>query len=327
MGPMGPIGMMGPMGPAGPTGASGPAGPAGATGATGPAGPAGATGPAGPPGSNNPGPTGPQGPPGTTYGEVASAFAGFTQAQTTGAAGGREAMNALCIAEFSGSHMCHYAEYHVAGSGAAVPASGAWLDLSCIEQTAGGTVESGRIGCGDSVASPDSGRLVEAGQSSNCSNWTTAAQFTTGGQIQADGQQLTAACATPRAVACCNTPFKEKFRGFTSATTNGAAGGRAAMHARCAAEFAGSHLCHLAEYTRAGSSIAPPANGAWMDDSTYHNRFEDRGVMPRSGRTLHNQTSCNAWTSNNQFANALAMNPAGGVRGACDLARPLACCQ
>ncbi|MDQ3337436.1 MAG: hypothetical protein M4D80_19920 [Myxococcota bacterium] len=318
------MGMMGPMGPTGQTGATGSigaAGPAGPTGATGPA------GPAGPAGQGNPGPTGPQGPAGTIYGELASAFAGFTTATTTGAAGGREAMNAICTAQFGASHMCHYAEYHLAASGATVPAAGAWLDLSCIEHTAGGTVESGRIGCGDSLASTDAGRLIEGGTGSNCSSWTTAAQFTSGGVAQADGQANTAACATARPIACCNTPFKEKFRGFTAATTSGAAGGRAAMHARCAAEFAGSHLCHLSEYTRAASSVTPPANGAWMDDSTYHNRFENRGALPRSGRTVHANGACQAWTSNNQFANAFAMNAAGGVRGNCDVPRVLACCE
>jgi len=258
---------------------------------------------------------------------VASSFAGFTFATTTGASGGREAMNALCAAEFGASHLCHYAEYHLAASGATVPAAGAWLDLSCIEQTAGGTVESGRIGCGDSLASSDAGRLIEPGTGSNCSSWTTAQQFTNGGLVQPDGQAINGACATARPLACCNTPFKEKFRGFTSATTNGAAGGRAAMHARCAAEFAGSHLCHIAEYGRAGSSVTPPAAGAWMDDSTYHNRGENRGALPRSGRGTHAQSACNAWTTNNQFANALAMNATGGVRGSCDVARVLACCE
>jgi hypothetical protein len=64
-----------------------------------------------------------------------------------------------------------------------------------------------------------------------------------------------------------------------------------------------------------------------MDDSTYHNRGENRGALPRSGRGTHAQSACNAWTTNNQFANALAMNATGGVRGSCDVARVLACCE
>jgi len=66
---MGLMGLIGPMGPQGAQGLQG------------------LTGPAGPPGAGDPGPAGPAGPPGTLYGEAASAFAGFTSATTTGAAG------------------------------------------------------------------------------------------------------------------------------------------------------------------------------------------------------------------------------------------------
>ncbi|MBS1120088.1 MAG: uncharacterized protein H6Q90_2316 [Deltaproteobacteria bacterium] len=309
----------------GPPGIGSP-GPAGAVGPAGPAGSIGPAGPAGPPGTGNPGPTGPQGPAGTLFGEAASSFAGFSSTLSTGAAGGREAMNAMCTAQFGPSHLCHYAEYQLAASGATVPTQGAWVDLSCIEQTAGGTVESGRLGCGDQLGAADAGRFLDNEPSSNCSSWTTAAQFTKGGAIQASNE-ITATCATARAVACCNTPYAETFRGFTTGTTNGNAGGRARMHARCATEFAGSHMCHIAEYVRAAPRVAPPATAAWMDDSTFNNRGENRGAMPRSGRSTSAESSCNSWTTSSQFVNALAMNAAGGVRGTCDLARAIACCD
>lgn len=306
---MGPMGLMGPIGPQGPAGAAGAPGATGAKGASG-----------------DPGPTGPQGPAGTVFGESAASFAGFSHTTTTGNAGGREAMNALCTADFTGSHLCHYAEYQLAASSATVPATGAWIDFSCIEQDAGGTVESGRLGCGDPVASSDSGRDIQGGASANCLNWTTTAGLSDGAVINEPASTTTAACSAARPVACCNTPFRERFRGFTSATTTGAAGGRAAMHRTCAQEFAGSHLCHVAEYSRANPTTTPPANGAWIDYSTFNDITEDMGAMPRSGRGTGSSWACTAWSNASAVDNALTITPAGGVSGACSVARPLACC-
>jgi hypothetical protein len=313
MGPMGPMGMQGPMGATGANGAAGPAGPAGPVGNPGPAGPAG-----------NPGPAGPQGPAGTLFGEQASAFAGFTTATTTGAAGGREAMHARCAAEHAGSHLCHYAEYQLAASAATVPADGAWLDMSCIEQTAGGTVESGRLGCGDQLGSPDSGRYIDTSTGGNCSNWTSSAAFVRGGVINV-ASELSALCEVARPLACCTTPFVEELRGFTTATTTGAAGGRAAMHARCAQQFAGSHMCFLAEYTRAHPTVSPPAGGAWLDGSTYHQVGEYRGAMPRSGRLTRSTSGCNGWTAGG-LNQGTTITPNGWLSQTCDTARPVACC-
>lgn len=94
-------------------GAMGPTGATGATGLQGPAGPTGLQGPAG--AAGNPGPQGPAGPAGNgAYGEDIPAFAGFTQALSTGDAGGRDGMHAKCAAEFAGSHLCHASEYQLA---------------------------------------------------------------------------------------------------------------------------------------------------------------------------------------------------------------------
>lgn len=316
MGPMGPMGLMGPIGPQGPKGDTGAQGPAGAAGAQGPAGPTG-----------DPGPTGPAGPAGTLFGEQAAAFAGFSTSTTTGNAGGREAMNALCVADFGATaHLCHYAEYQLAASGASVPASGAWIDASCIEQDAGGTVESGRLGCGDPVASSDSGREVYSSSGGNCSNWTTTAGLSNGAVIIEPASTQYAACNVARAIACCNTPYRERFRGFTSATHTGAMGGRAAMHRACAQEFAGSHLCHLAEYWRANPTTTPPAGGAWLDHSSFNDITEDMGAMPRSGRSTYPSSACTAWTNASAVDLALTITPAGDQSQACSVARPLACC-
>ena len=337
-GPQGPIGMPGdmgspgPSGPQGPTGSMGDPGPAGPSGADGSIGPQGPQGPkgdtgagmAGPPG--NPGPAGPQGPAGSLYGEQAAAFAGFTVATTTGSVGGREQLNAMCVAEFATSHACHYAEYELAASSTAPPSAGAWVDASCIEQNAGGTVESGQIGCGDALASTDSGRQISASTGDNCNNWNSAATNNVGFTILTTG--LTpVACNVAHSITCCNTPYREKFRGFTTATVLGSAGGRAAMHRACAQEFAGSHLCHIAEYARANPTTTPPAAGAWIDTSTFNNEGQSNGAMPRSGRYTNTSYGCQSWTSNAANANASTITSTGEASGACSVARSLACCS
>jgi len=324
-GPKGDTGAQGAAGPKGDTGPAGIKGDTGAQGAQGPQGPPGAQGPAGSTGAQ--GPTGSAGPAGTLYGEQASTFAGFTTATTNGAAGGREAMHALCDAAFAGSHMCHVAEYEVAASATIPPSQGAWIDSSCIEYVAGGTLPSGRISCDVKLGSSDAGRRLAASTGSNCNGWTSAISNHYGFHINPT-EAKTASCDAIRPVACCGTPYNEVFRGFTTATYDGAAGGRAAMHGYCASEFAGSHMCFNAEYERASSTATPPASGAWLDGSTYNSWWEPDAAMPRSGRSTAKSTgsNCNNWTSNlgNYWGFAIAVPEATSFN--CDLPRPLACC-
>src|SRR3569623_1754066 len=118
--------------------------------------------------------------------------------------GRREAMIALGGADFGATaHLCHYAEYQLAASGANVPASGAWIDFSCVEQDAGGTVASGRLGCGDPVASSASGRDVMAGASSHSLNWTTTQNLSNGAVLIEPAATPNAACNVARPIACC----------------------------------------------------------------------------------------------------------------------------
>jgi hypothetical protein len=206
-----------------------------------------------------------------------------------------------------------------------VPAQGAWIDHSCIEKDEGGTVESGHIACGITLASPDSGRLISTTSTYNCSNWTVDTGFAAGAVIDL-ANDATATCTVARPLACCNTPYRERFRGITTATTTGNGGGRAAMHERCAKQFAGSHLCHLAEYARASPTATPPAAGAWIDDSSYNSAFEDSGAMPRSGRSTSPTGGCAAWTAGSLAGGATTIAPAGDVHATCDTVHPLACC-
>lgn len=305
----------------GPMGATGATGPMGAMGFRGPIGP---TGPAGAPGAQ--GVAGPAGPAGSLFGEDAAVFAGFTAAMSSGAAGGREQMHAKCAAEFAGAHLCHIAEYNLTSSATSPPSNGAWIDTSA--GTDGGFEA---YGANDAVASPTSGRYAGRHPYSNCLSWTTTTQAS-GLSLERGGAFLED-CAEQRVLACCSTPYRERFRGFTAAMVNGAAGGRAAMHARCGAEFPGAHLCHAAEYQRATPTVSPPANGAWIDASGF--ALRDEAALDTStasanagrwtGRAIYE--NCTNWVDASSALAGTTVKPGLVSSSSCATARPLACCD
>lgn len=324
-GPQGPIGPMGPMGLMGMTGATGSMGPMGPAGATGPAGPAGTAGPQGVPGS--------QGPGGGVFGEAASRFAGYTAAQYTGVAGGREVMHARCAQEFTGSHLCHVAELYLSNSATVPPASGAWIDYS-------GGIEhnNGVVSADNAVATTDYGRYTAQLYAGNCDNWNDAVN----GSVATSGETIkitmatSQTCTTMHPLACCSTPFAEKFRGFTSASVTGVRpGGRAEMHQLCGAEFAGSHMCHVAEYNRAHPTVSPPPGGAWIDYSGYlrssgqaTNEVAPGNIGRYSGMLYAG--NCDNWSAavNGSVATSgETITIAGATSATCTLQKPIACCQ
>jgi hypothetical protein len=309
----------------------GPPGPPGPQGATGPQGPAGPAGPEGPQGAQ--GVTGAQGPAGSRWGEDAAVFAGFTTTAITGVGGGPEAMNARCASAFAGAHFCHASEYGLSNSATPVPAGGAWVDMS-----GGIGWYQGDEAMTSGLAGPDIGRWVQ-GNSYNCMGWTKTADTSEpfdGVVIQIDGPG-SAACTSSHVLACCSTPYLEKFAGFTTATTTGNGGGRAAMHARCGAQFPGSHLCHSSEYYRTQNTITPPAGGAWLDLSgTLHSWGDPTtgGVEAsvRSSRYLGSDTdNCLGWTTASPGTGNPYQGMIAGLDGQslayCNTSHPLACCK
>ena len=321
-------GLEGPPGPAGPAGPAGPEGPPGPAG--GPPGPVGPIGPAGPPGPSGPigaqGVAGPRGPAGSLFGEDAVVFAGFTSTPIDGAIGGRERMHAQCNAAFAGSHLCHVVEYQLANSATPVPAAGAWIDSS---GTADGGFAEAEIN--DEVASPTSGRYIGRHPYANCNSWTSIASAS-GLGLEAGGAFLQD-CAELHVLACCSTPYRERFRGFTTAAITGNAGGRALMHARCGAEFAGAHLCHAAEYGRAASTVSPPLAGAWIDPSGFATpsggKVETRVAAPGLGRWTGRSgyDNCENWTTSAGASAGFTVKPGLVTSSSCATARPLACCE
>lgn len=326
---MGPMGMTGPAGTPGVPGAMGAMGPAGGTGPAGPAGPAGAMGPQGVPGAMGPG--------GAVMGEEAAQFAGFTSTTFTGVAGGREVMNARCDSAFAGSHLCHASEYLLANVATIPPASGAWVDASAgVEAYFGNTTVTLSLG------TTDLGRYTAFHELTNCANWTLASygsSSTTYGSAITASQMTSAQCTQSKALACCSTPTSAGFRGFTTATVNGARpGGRAEMHQACGAQFAGSHMCHAAEYHRAAPTITPPTAGAWLDASGYIRTSGGAEVTnavasERLGRygAFHELTNCGGWSITTYGSSSTAygtkVTPNGVTSNVCSAALAIACCE
>jgi hypothetical protein len=252
-------------------------------------------------------------------------FAGFTSSTVDGALGGREQMHARCAAELPGSHLCHVAEYQLTSSATAVPPAGAWTDSSA---AADGAYDGAVVV--DRIASPTSGRYTGRSQYENCSNWTSTQSS---GLTLENSGAFHQYCGDQRVLACCSTQYRELFRGFTAAMVSGAAGGRTQMHARCGSEFPGAHLCHIAEYQRAASTITPPATGAWADTSGFatpmggevETRVASASVGRWTGRSTYD--NCENWTDAHASLAGLTIRPGMVYSSACAVARPLACCE
>ena len=330
-GPAGPAGAKGDPGLQGPKGDPGLPGPKGDPGLPGPKGDPGLPGPKGDPGlpgakgdpgaagpKGDPGPQGPMGPAGSgALIEDLGQFAGFTTTSYSGAiSGGRTGAHAACAAAFAGAHLCHAAEYIQSNSGTTVPSGGAWLDAS-ISDTESDAFNNGM---------PGSGRY--AYYSGTCDSWSTAASGYNGTLVTASGGISNSACSGSRVLACCNTPSKTRFAGFTRATSNGAASGRPAMHGRCATEFPGSHMCHATEFIRSNSTQTVPASGAWLDPSVSRGASERwNSGMPASGRYVYYSGTCDSWSTAASGYNGTYVTANGGIANqSCSTSRSVACC-
>jgi hypothetical protein len=227
-------------------------------------------------------------------------------------------MHNRCAAAFTGSHLCHAAEYISSNSLATVPAGGAWLDAS-LDLTGSITVGAG----------PLFGRSVS--YAGSCDSWTNATTAYLGARASENGAVLqNYDCATFRPLACCNGVAKTSFAGFTAFATPGAiAQGRIGMHKACNTEFAGSHMCHAAEYIRTSSLAAPPAVGAWLDASLDGSGAISVGGLPLAGRSISYAGSCDAWTNATSAYLGARVSSNGAILQNYDCAtvRPIACCR
>lgn len=116
------------------------------------------------------------------------AFAGFTSSMAV--LNGRSGMHAACNAEFSGSHMCHGAEYLRTVSSMTPPAQGAWLDPSV--DITGNYVSGGSAAYGRSMGSY------------SCIDWTDISGNYAGTYVTASGSISNGGnCSTQKQIACC----------------------------------------------------------------------------------------------------------------------------
>jgi hypothetical protein len=117
------------------------------------------------------------------------------------------------------------------------------------------------------------------------------------------------------------------FAGFTSATYDGNLGGPIGANAKCAAEFAGSHLCTEREYQWAGGGSAPAStSGFWLDNSWYSSSYN---LFARDRQTTY---TCDNWRSNANPGSSMYYYDNQGVSSAitntnCAVARALGCCR
>jgi hypothetical protein len=135
-------------------------------------------------------------------------------------------------------------------------------------------------------------------------------------------------CSSSRALACCNSPAKVRFAGFTRQTTNGSIGSRAKAHALCAGEYSGSHLCHVAEFIRTSSPVTVPASGAWLDPSSSASTGGIYTGVPAAGRFVLGY-DCSSWTQGTTGYAGTWVSASGSmdINGDCSTVRALACCQ
>jgi hypothetical protein len=359
-GPSGPPGLAGPQGAAGPTGPPGPRGEvmviltadggsvevdggvaivSGPPGAEGPQGSMGAPGPSGPRGMQGaPGPAGVAGPAGRDgdhFGEAAATFVGLTPTSHQGSLGGPWAAHALCAGAYPGTHLCHVSEFYLSNPTIDLPDGGAWVDPSAL------TVPLAAQPYADAtfVAYPRAGRAVGPA----CMQWTDGT-IASGVAVTPAGPEYRL-CGEARPLACCATRYRERFAGYTSATVTGAQRGVTSMHARCAAEFPGSHFCHGGEFLRATPTQAPPAGGAWLDATAEHATNPagfpsfittgwsaahlEAGRLVGSPTLQNNQQppNCRGWTSMSPPATGALLTQAQGANvSACALPHALACC-
>ena len=192
------------------------------------------------------------------------------------------------------------------------------------------------------IAHPVAGRYAFPSDTLSCTSWQNGSS-TQSGTIIAPAAAASVTCDALLPLACCSTPYRETFAGFTTAHVNGERGGRGGMNLICGSEFAGSHICHTAEYIRAHSTTSPPVSAAWIDGSVLSLVGHD-STTPAPGReheTLNNYfggqsmgrlvttawgsaSNCRNWTSSEAIEQGSVLPQAYDT---CAAIHAVACCR
>jgi hypothetical protein len=127
------------------------------------------------------------------------------------------------------------------------------------------------------------------------------------------------------------------FVGYTQTRYGGDLGGRTGAHAKCDAEFSGSHFCTHWEIDQADAPA--PATPSWLD----RGREDQDSRYFRPSYSVQDVYSCAGWTTSSpshtvqggSVARGYVFNPLGdvdwtfvsNVDGGCGVQRPLSCCM
>ena len=114
-----------------------------------------------------------------------------------------------------------------------------------------------------------------------------------------------------------------RFAGYTPLLYNGNLGGFPGANAKCDVAFPGSHFCTLSDFSRSEPDVNPPAGGAWVDQNR-----EASGTRYGSSNCVSSAAQ-GSWTNGASSVNGPFLSPAGYFwnGSACDVQRPLACCE
>lgn len=224
-------------------------------------------------------------------------FSGFTVATYGGDLGGFPGANAKCRVDFPGSFLCSYGDYNRAEPGSGAPVSGAWVDYER-----------------DSF-----GRRSISACNNGLGPWTFAGATDSADNVTPTGYVTNSLCTATKPLACCQTPLKRVFRGFTSLSFTGDLGGFPGANAKCRAEFPGSYFCSYGDYNRSEPGLGAPALGSWVD-------YERDSFGRRSISACNN--GLGPWTYSGTVDSADVITSTGYVTNSlCNVARPIACCQ
>jgi len=106
-----------------------------------------------------------------------------------------------------------------------------------------------------------------------------------------------------------------QFMGVTSTSYTGSQGGLDGANAKCAANFAGSHLCSAEEWLRSGSTVAPTAS-CWVSSAV--NLLNNNADQYFGG--------CDGWDNNGTSLLGVYINTNGALRGDYCIALYRDCC-
>jgi hypothetical protein len=113
------------------------------------------------------------------------------------------------------------------------------------------------------------------------------------------------------------------LRGFTTATFNGNLGGYVGANTKCRAEFPGSFICTLSDYSLSEPGITPTAAGAWVDYDRY-------ALGTRNNSACGGGGTGGAYTDGTTASASYYVNAVGNLSsgsGVCNALRQIACCQ